>query len=156
MRRTMIFFAALALVAGVTVAAAGEKPVSETAACGPYSITLKVLPAEAFTGKDAEMVRDGGAQPVTLGSDEMPNHHLVVFVKKGSEPVEDADVTIRYHQTDGEADAWTDLPVVRMHVAGKSLATTHYGNNVHLAPGPYEVRVTVNGSGPAVLDFTLE
>jgi hypothetical protein len=36
-----------------------------------------------------------------------------------------------------------------MHVAGKGLGTTHYGNNVDLPAGTYEVRVTGDGSGPA-------
>jgi uncharacterized protein involved in high-affinity Fe2+ transport len=51
--------------------------------------------------------------------------------------------------------AWIDLPVVRMHVKGMGLDSTHYGNNVNLAPGKYKVRVTVNGETPVTFQFSL-
>ena len=50
---------------------------------------------------------------------------------------------------------WTSLPVARMHVSGKGLETTHYGNNVWLAEGKYEARVTVNNNPSAVFQFSL-
>ncbi len=146
----------LATGAAVPAAAgAANDPISETVIAGPYQVTLKVLPAEAFTGPDAEMVRDAGAEPVHLGGAEQPNHHLVAFVKKDGVPVEDATVEILYRDTEGPERAWTNLPVVRMHVKGKGLTTTHYGNNVRLAPGSYEAEVTVNESGPATFHFSL-
>jgi hypothetical protein len=40
-------------------------------------------------------------------------------------------------------------------VAGEGMNTTHYGNNVKLAPGTYEALVTVNGQGPAIFHFSL-
>ncbi len=156
MRRTMILTAALLLLAGTTLAGGGKGPVSETATAGPYTVNLKVLPAESFTGEDAEMVRDGGAEPIGLEAPESPNHHLVAFVKEGGLAVENADVTIRYRHLGSEVNAWMDLPVVRMHVAGKGPATTHYGNNVRLEPGSYEARVAVNGGEPVVFHFTLD
>ncbi len=159
MRTKLWYLSALfALLAGAALpaaAGAGDQPISETATVGPYQVTLKVLPAEAFTGPDAEMVRDGGAEPVHLGGPEQPNHHLVAFVRKDGTPVEDATVEIRYRPMEGAEAGWTNLPVVRMHVAGKGLATTHYGNNVHLAPGRYEAAVTVDMSGPSVFRFSL-
>jgi hypothetical protein len=42
-----------------------------------------------------------------------------------------------------------------MHVNGKGLQTTHFGNNVKLSRGKYEVRVSVNGSKPAVFRFAI-
>jgi hypothetical protein len=51
--------------------------------------------------------------------------------------------------------AWTKLPVVRMHMTGKGLKSTHYGNNLKLDAGGYEVRVTVDGSGPAIFRISL-
>lgn len=129
--------------------------VSKTAVAGAYSVTLKVLPAESFSGPKAAMVWDAGAQPNLLSGPVQPNHHLVVFIKKSGEPVEDAEVAISYRRLSSKMGEWTGLPVVRMHLAGKSLDSTHYGNNVKLDPGSYEVRVIVNGKGPAVFRFSL-
>jgi hypothetical protein len=134
---------------------AHARTVSKTAAAGAYSVTLKVLPAESFRGPKAEMVRDGGAAPDTLKGSEHPNHHLVVFVAKDGQPVESATVSISYRRLSPKKDAWSTLPVVCMHVAGHGLKTAHYGNNVRLAPGSYEVQVTVDGEGPATFRFSL-
>jgi len=135
--------------------AAQSQAISETATAGVYSITLKVLPAESFSAPKAAMVRDGGAEPNLLNGPAHPNHHLVAFVTKGGKPVEDARVQISYRRLAPGTGAWTELPVVRMHAAGQGLETTHYGNNVRLSPGSYEVRVTVDGSGPATIRFSL-
>ncbi|MGH8399338.1 MAG: hypothetical protein ACRETA_14035 [Gammaproteobacteria bacterium] len=129
--------------------------VSKTAMAGTYSVTLKVLPAESFSGPKAEMVRDSGAEPNTLNGPVPPNHHMVAFVVKSDKPVEDATVAISYRELSPKRGKWMSLPVARMHVADKSLETTHYGNNVKLGPGSYEARVTVNGKGPATVRFSL-
>jgi hypothetical protein len=42
-----------------------------------------------------------------------------------------------------------------MHMTGKGLQTTHYGNNVNLKAATYEADVTVNGGKPAVFRFVL-
>ena len=135
--------------------------ISKTAQAGSYTVTLEVLPPEAFTGADAPMVKDSGAAPNTVNGPEHPNHHLVAFVKQDGKPVEDATVTISYREVAsgkgnmGKSGDWTQLEVVRMHAAGKGLASTHYGNNVHLASGTYDVRVSVNGSAPASFEVSL-
>lgn len=149
--------AALPLVLGILLVAgvAQAKTVSKTAKAGVYSVNLKVLPAESFTGTKAEMVRDGGAEPNTLNGPEHPNHHMVAFVKENGKPVENAQVEISYRQLSPKMGTWMTLPVVRMHVSGHGLETTHYGNNVRLTPGRYEVHVTVNGNGPASFRFSL-
>ncbi len=149
--------AALILALGLLVVPFGARAqvVSKTAHTGSYMVNLKVLPAESFSGPHAAMARDGGAQPNQAGGPEHPNHHMVVFVRKGGKPVENATVTMRYRQVSPTMGNWKTLPVVRMHVRGHGLATTHYGNNVALAPGSYEVRVSVNGSKPAILRFSL-
>jgi hypothetical protein len=146
---------AVLFLAATVVMAAGPKVVSETAMAGPYAITLKVLPAESFTGPESEMTWDAGAKAVLLASPVPPNHHLVAFVKRDGKPVEDASVVIRYREMRPAESAWATLPVARMHVTGKSLATTHYGNNVELTPGSYEAEVAVNGAKPAVFHFTI-
>ncbi len=147
---------------------AHAKPFSKTAKAGPYQVTLKVLPVESFTGAKAEMVHDGGAAANKVDGPEHPDHHLVAFIKEKGKPVEDATVAIEYRQLSGrkadkkakkKADKtaeWMTLPVARMHVAGKGLETTHYGNNVKLDPGRYEARVTVGTSKPATFHFTIK
>lgn len=90
------------------------------------------------------MARDSGAMAMAVSGPAHPNHHLVVFIKKNGKPLENAHVTIAYRQS--QWAHWKELPVARMHVAGKGPETTHYGNNVDLAPGKYEVRVKAEGN----------
>jgi hypothetical protein len=150
---------ALALVCALGVvfppATTQAGTISKTMKGGVYKITLKVLPAEYFSGPKATMVRDAGAEPVAVNGPEHPNHHLVAFVKEHGIPVEDATVSISYREVSPQKSGWTPLPVVRMYEAGKALKTTHYGNNVDLGRGKYEAQVTVNGSKPAVFHFAL-
>lgn len=155
--------AALTLAAGalLTPAVGNAQNISMTATAGAYTVTLKVLPAETFTGAKAEMAKDAGAAPDAVNGPGKPNHHLVAFVTRDGKPVEDATVTISYRKAPSNtasADGtggWTALGVVRMHVAGKGLETTHYGNNVRLATGTYDVRVSVNGSAPATFKVSV-
>jgi hypothetical protein len=128
--------------------------INEVVRSGPYTFNLKVLPPETFHGAHAEMMHDSGAPGMAVHGAEHPNHHLVVFIKKGGKPVEDAQVTMAYRKSGRKQ--WKELPVARMHVAGKGPETTHYGNNVYLAPGKYEVRVTVAGATPATFHITLD
>lgn len=157
MQRLLSYTASLALASTLFLAPASARAqvVSVNATTGGYALTLKVLPAESFTGPHAEMVRDGGAEAATLDGPVHPNHHMVVFIKKGDKPVEHATVSITYRRVGQQSIDWTTLPVVRMHVKGKGSATTHFGNNLHLAPGSYEARVIVNGSTPAVFHFKV-
>ncbi len=157
MRTSLLAVVAFVLALGILCPprSAQAQEISKTAMAGNYSVTLKVLPAEAFSGPKAEMVRDGGAAADELGGPGQPNHHLVVFLKENDKPVEKAEVSIKYRESSSKTAKWMNLPVARMHVAGKGPETTHFGNNVKLAPGKYEVHVTVNGSEPANFDFTL-
>ena len=134
--------------------AAEQQAISKTQQAGPYSVTLKVLPPESFMGSNAEMAWDGAAKPVALGAPANPNHHLVAFIERDGEPVENTDVGIVYERK-GSTSGWQTLPVARMHVAGKGPSTTHFGNNVTLEPGDYQARVTVNGKDSATFEFTL-
>ncbi len=158
MRKTSMLVVALALASAAVGLPrdAQAQAVSQEGKAGAYAVTLKVLPAESFAGKDAAMMRDGGARAVLLRSPEHPNHHMVAFIARDGKPVEHARVSIRYRRmgTRMRAGRWMTLPVARMHVRGKSLATTHFGNNVRLAPGDYEARVTVDGHS-ALFRFTL-
>ncbi len=155
MYKTLLSASAVVLGMGLALAAPAAEGISETAVTGPYTVTLKVLPAESFTGPKAAMTWDAGASAVDLDSAANPNHHVVAFVERDGRPVESATVTIRYRRAEPGMPEWTMLPVARMHVSGKSLATTHYGNNVRLEAGHYTAEVTVDGSEPALFHFNL-
>jgi hypothetical protein len=144
----------LATLAAATVEAADV--ISKTQTTGPYTVTLKVLPAESFSGANPAMAWDGGAKAMAEdATPQPPNHHMVVFVKKDGEPVADATVTIRYRRIGAKDSQWRTLPVARMHEAGQGEATEHYGNNVWLVHGDYQAEVTVNGSEPVPFEFIL-
>ncbi len=143
-------------IAALVVPNAAQAQISKTRMAGPFSVNLKILPAEGFMGMNAPMQREGGAMPETMNSPMHPNHHMVVFIKKDGKPVEHAHVQIWYRMTMGgmmggkmgnmmSMHKWMTLPVTRMEVRGKGPATTHFGNNVHLMDGSYEVKVSVNG-----------
>ncbi|MGC8548381.1 MAG: hypothetical protein ACP5M4_01665 [Acidobacteriaceae bacterium] len=169
------FAAALAIAfAALLVPHAAQAQISKTAMAGPYSVNLKILPAEGFMGMKAPMQREGGAMPEMVNGATHPNHHMVVFIKKDGKPVEHAHVKIWYRMSKGEMmdnnkmggmmdnkmgemkgmNHWMTLPVTRMEVRGKGPATTHFGNNVHLMDGSYEVKVSVNGK-VAMFHFSL-
>lgn len=154
-RMSFVMVPAFAFAVLFLQGSARAQTVSQTAMAGPYSVTLKVLPAESFRGPKAEMAWDSGSEPNHVNGPGRPNHHMVAFVKEKGAPVEHASVTIRYRQIQPHRSQWASLPVARMHVAGKGLETTHYGNNLRLAPGSYQVQVTVNGKGPAQFQFSM-
>jgi hypothetical protein len=122
-----------------------------------YRVELHVLPAEPFFGKKEvaeKHVKEGmevedGATPVALDADSHPNHHLVVhiFRRRTGAIVTDARVTMSFVPIDGKgrpAGAPTDVPVVVMQAIGVGPTSTHYGNNVTMLPGRYDVTVNVN------------
>lgn len=156
MRKFSWFVFGFVVAASAAVAsAAGIKPINRRTMAGPYRVTLKVLPAESFAGKHAEMTWDGGAAAVHLTSTVHPNRHLVAFIEEHGKPVQNAAVAIRYRRMAVRQSTWRELPVARMHVRGKSLATTHFGNNVRLQPGSYEAEVTVDGHHAPIVHFMI-
>ena len=154
---TVSVFVALSLALSVLFVSsiAQAQMIDKTAMAGVYSVTLKVMPAESFSGTHPEMVRDAGAKPNLLNGPTHPNRHLVAFVKENGKPVENAEVFIKCREISPNKGKWVRVPVVRMHMGGKGLETTHYGNNLKLDAGSYEVSVTVNGSKPAIFQFSL-
>ncbi|MGH6875808.1 MAG: hypothetical protein ACREHV_00360 [Rhizomicrobium sp.] len=133
--------------------ASAAQNISEVATAGPYTINLKLLPAETFGGSHPAMVYDSGAMAVPVNRADHPDHHLVVFIKKDGKPVENARVTITYRQSHWAQ--WRKLQVARMHAAGQGPETTHYGNNVKLIPGKYEIRVTVDAERFVTFEITI-
>jgi len=152
------------------VAAAAAAPAADivrTKTVGPYRIELHVLPAEPFFSKAdvaAKNVKqgmeiEGGAAPVAPDADSHPNHHLVVHVfgKKTGKVITDATVTMSFVSLDGKGKpgaAAVEVPVVVMQAIGKGAPSTHYGNNVTMPSGRYDVTVTVNNK-TAMFDVTV-
>lgn len=131
-----------------------QTTLSQTAQVGHYSVTLKVMLAESFNGPQPEMIRDGGAPANEVDGPNPPNNHLAAFVTEDGKPVQNANVEISYRSVFRNDGEWIVLPVASMHAAGKGLETTHFGNNVTLPADGYEVRVTVNGTGPVTFRFS--
>lgn len=162
--RTLVLTAATLCLLGIgTIAVAGGsggKTPGMSQTVDGYTLDLKLLPAEPFVGKadagkpsnSGAMVDGGGAAPMHKSGPRHPNHHLVVFIKKNGAPVEHASVRMSY-RLHGSTGPMVHLPVTRMWVSGAGPGTTHYGNNLNLAPGTYDVRVTVNGKARA--DFEV-
>ncbi|HEX8812319.1 MAG TPA: hypothetical protein VF742_10040 [Terracidiphilus sp.] len=134
---------------------------------GAYRVELHVLPAEPFFSKadvaakqpKEGMQIEGGATPVMPDAASHPNHHLVVHVfdKKTHQAITDATVTMRFASTDGKgkpAGVPIEVPVVVMQAIGKGPSSTHYGNNVTMPAGRYQVTVAVN-SQSAVFDVAV-
>lgn len=147
-----VLFVSVLSYSGAALAGHSGRKISTTKVKGPYSITLKLLPAEPFVSRGqagkpssrGEMVKAGGAHPVGKRSAQNPNYHLVAFIKKAGRPLEHADVEIHYKREASTRSKERKLPVTRMWIAGKGRKTTHYGNNVRLKPGTYDVKVQVN------------
>jgi 5-hydroxyisourate hydrolase-like protein (transthyretin family) len=147
--------------------AAQAKDIKITHTAGKYRFELNVLNAEAFAPAGGApqsgmggmpgmghggmmMVVKGGAAPVPLDDPSHPNHHLVVHVidKASGKPLTDATVTIGVtplDQNGKDVGATMQVPVAVMEASGMGAASTHYGNNVTLAPGSYRVEVNANG-----------
>ena len=142
----------------VGVVAANAADVMQTKTVGTYRVELHVLPAEPFFSKQdvadkhvkEGMEIEGGAAPVAPDAASHPNHHLIVHVfdKQTGKVVADATVTMSFVALDGKgnpAGTPSDVAVVVMQAIGKGPASTHYGNNVTMPAGHYNVSVTVNG-----------
>ncbi len=132
--------------------------VTSTQVAGNYRIELNVLPPEPFyTAADASarhvkqgMLVTGGATPVEPTDSPPPNHHLIVHAfDRGSHALVDARVTLSFRPVDATGRPTGDsvaVPVVVMQAIGSGPSSTHYGNNVVMGPGVYDVTVTVNGT----------
>jgi hypothetical protein len=145
-----------AVIAGTVAAKAAD--VMQTKTVGAYRVELHVLPSEPFFSKQdvadkhvkEGMEIEGGAAPVAPDAASHPNHHLIVHVfdKKTGKAVADATVTMNFVALDGKgnpAGTPTEVAVVVMQAIGKGPTSTHYGNNVTMPAGHYNVTVTVNG-----------
>ena len=159
MRTSRIWFLAASLISAIVMfASANAADAMRTKTVGPYRVELHVLPAEPFFSKEevaAKHVKEGmeiesGAAPVMLDAASHPNHHLIVHVfdRKTGQALTDATVTMKFASLNDKgspAGAPVEVPVVVMQAIGKGPSSTHYGNNVTMPAGRYQVTVTVNG-----------
>jgi hypothetical protein len=161
-----LFTAALVTASGIVVST-NAADVMQAKTVGAYRVELHVLPAEPFFSKEevaAKRVKEGmeiegGAAPVMLDAASHPNHHLVVHVfdQKRGQALTNAKVTLHFTMLDDKGKAVGssfDVPVVIMQAIGKGASSTHYGNNVTMPAGRYQVTATANGE-MAVFDVTV-
>ncbi|MGA8841676.1 MAG: hypothetical protein WCC70_08150 [Candidatus Aquilonibacter sp.] len=147
---------AIAAIAAVAIPANAMNMgtgVTLTKVAGPYKLVLQLLPAEPFYTQNQyakEHPSDGmlvvsGATPVAPDDPSHPNHHLIVHVYDAAsgKAVTNATVTIAYSTASG---VQKNLPIVEMQAIGKGPQSTHYGNNLNLPDGTYNVTVTANGN----------
>jgi hypothetical protein len=72
-----------------------------------------------------------------------------LFDKVTGKAITGAQVKMEYRPvtSGGEhAGSVSQVPVTEMRVIGQGPSTTHYGNNVSLNPGTYEVTIQANGT----------
>jgi hypothetical protein len=172
MKRTVAIGISMLLI--FMAVAAQAKDLSQTKNAGPYRLELELLPPEPFyTAKQvssgegkAGMLIMGGAEPIPPDAPSHPNHHLVihVFDKTTNKPLQNANVRLIVQALDSSGKPTgqpQEVPIVKMQMiatAGSSSmggmsgmggtgnpASTHYGNNVSLAPGDYRVLAVANG-----------
>jgi hypothetical protein len=152
---------AVAGLLAFTVVSAGSVVVDTTV--GGLKIELHVMQAEPFFTKEqvtSKKVTEGmlvmaGAKPIGLSDTTHPNHHLVihVFDAKTSRAVTNAKVTMSLQAVDEmgmKKGSAVEIPVVVMQAIGKGEQSTHYGNNVTMADGSYEVTLVINGKKTTV------
>lgn len=154
----MALFIMAFFVSQVAASPSDEIHIEKTATTDGLRIELHVLPAEPFyTSEQVKadtslkgMLIVAGAEPMHLDAQPRPNYHLIVHVfdAKSGKPLSDANVSMKYQPVDKQGKPQgkaTEVPVVIMQVIGKGAESTHYGNNVVLPDGAYDVTVTANG-----------
>lgn len=134
---------------------ARAESVSQTKIVDGCTVTLRVLPPESYDGPHSAMISAGGAAPYALDSAIKPTHHMVVFLSKDGKPIEQAHVQIGYRlESESGHSSWHWMQVNRMYARGAGAASMHFGNNLVLAAGKYEVMVKANGKR-AIFHITL-
>ena len=149
---------ATALLTGMAAWPAQAIDIVKTQTTDGLRIEMHVMQAEPFYTADQVkanpelegMLIVGGAAPLQPDGTPRPNCHLIVHVydARSNKAITDATVAMKYQplSADGKPQgAAIRVPVAVMQVIGKGPETTHYGNNVVLPEGTYDVTVTVNG-----------
>lgn len=158
MKKTAKTVLAVLFVSALGMMNANAVHIMKTKTTDGLRIELHVMEAEPFYTADQVkadsslkgMLIVGGAKPMATDATPSPNCHLIVHVfdAQTDKPLSDAKVSMKYQLLgkDGKPQgAATDVPVAVMQVIGKGAETTHYGNNVVLPDGTYDVTVVANG-----------
>jgi hypothetical protein len=129
--------------------------VMATKTLGAYRVDLHVLPAEPYVTKDevaskhvtAGMEIEGGAPPVMPDAATHPNHHLFVYVldKKTGHALTNATIAMKFAPAGKPDSTAVDVPIVIMQMIAMGPEATHWGNNVTMPDGRYQVTVNING-----------
>jgi len=154
----LALLASTALVCLFICSHAGAAEVMKKITKDDLKIELHVMKAEPFYTKEdvaaknikSGMLIMGGAKPLGLEDTPRPTHHLIihVFDAKSGKAITNADVSMSFQSLNAKgkpSGSMVDVPVVIMEAVGRGPQSTHYGNNVSMADGPYRVFLTVNG-----------
>lgn len=155
MRKSAVTVLAALFMAGFAASNASAVHIMKNEITDGIRIELHVMDSEPFYTADEVkadpelegMLIVGGAKP--MSADAHPNCHMIVHVydAQTDEPFTDAKVSMAYQALDAEGKpqgAAINVPVAVMQVIGQGAETTHYGNNVVLPDGTYDVTVTAN------------
>lgn len=128
--------------------------VTETAMAGPYRLTLYVGPLEPMYTmtqvkekhpKTGEVMVSGTMVMSGMGmAGPAPNHHLEVHVYDGRSGKTITRATVSITIRDAMGKEIEVLPIATMYGINEGMSDFHYGNNVALKPGKYQVETQVN------------
>lgn len=136
-------------------ASAPGSSINRSKHAGPYTLVLRIGPAERMTmsgmngekmmgGEKARCSMNQGMKmnvPQSMGMAAC-NHHVELHVFKSGKVVHGAHVTIRMYCIKMHMNVW--VPIMTM-MKPMTPGDYHYGNNVHAPKGIYTIFVSVNG-----------
>ncbi len=144
------FAALLPLAAG----AAGMNPIKSETQTAHYRLALQIGPTEKMVSladvaakhpTDGEVMVGGkmSSMDMSMGMADTRHLEIHVYALDGGKVVTDADVAIAL--TNSDTKKVEDVPSAKMYGIKEGPSDTHFGNNVSMPPGPYNVGVSVNG-----------
>lgn len=146
----VVMLVALAVATSAMAANSGST-ISRSKHAGPYTLILKIGPAEKM-GMGGEKMMGGKKARCSMAGMAMTaghamgmaqcNHHVELHVNKSGNVVHGAHVTIRMYCLRMHMNVW--VPIMTM-MRAMHPGDFHYGNNVHAPKGVYKVFVSVNG-----------
>lgn len=168
MRKLSLILQYTIVLAIAFTVSAEARNIMKTATKGGIKIELHILPAEPFYTADevnSNKVKEGmliisGAKPLSIDSDMHPNRHLVVHIydPKSGKAITTAAVSISFQKINAKgkpAGNTINVPIVIMQAIGKGVESTHYGNNVVMPAGSYQINIAANGN-KVVFHVTLD
>ena len=141
----------IALVLSGVAFAAGMAMMTQQAHTAHYRLVLGVGPAEpmysqadaAKTHPTSGMIVTGGQMPMSAMT--MNTRHVVVHVYSLATGNVVTTATCTITLVNRGTGMRTAVPIVTMYSAEQGQSSWHYGNNVTMPPGAYDITVTANG-----------